>query len=227
MKKQIVIVGILLGMMLVAWSGCTEQNSSDNTSSGNETNNQNNSSSTESIQTILAKAETIQSMYYEITVTTEMSGVESQLTVIKIWQKPPYLKEEITSTTAGITTNVSMIQRPEGTYVYNAQEGTYVLTTNTQDLQQSNSEMTQDLLNNQTITNLGTDTIDGKETTIIQYTPFQQGTLMTAKMWIWNERGVPLQAQFSMTMQNATITMNYLYNNYSFSEIPDSTFSVT
>lgn len=228
MKKQVVGVGIILMMILLGASGCTDQKSSNNNSNTNQTDNDNTNPSTETIQTILGKAETIQSMYYEIIGSTNMTGIGEQTTMIKIWQKPPYLKEEITSVTAGIPTNLSVIQRPEGTYTYNTQQQKYILTTtNVTNLQQSNKDIIKDLLNNQTITTLGTDTIDGKSATIIQYTPVQQGTPMTIKMWIWNEKGLPLKAQFSMTMLNTTLSMEYIYHNYSFAVIPDSTFSVT
>jgi len=46
------------------------------------------------------------------------------------------------------------------------------------------------------------------------------------KMWIWNEKGVPLKALSTQTSEETTIMMDYEYSNYSFSDIPDSTFSV-
>jgi hypothetical protein len=48
----------------------------------NQTTNQ---PSTESLQTILVKAETIGSMYYELTIITNMSVGGTQTTTIKVW----------------------------------------------------------------------------------------------------------------------------------------------
>jgi PBP1b-binding outer membrane lipoprotein LpoB len=220
MKKQLLMVGMMLVLITIGFSGCTQQNSSSDES------DQTTPPTTESIHTILTKAETIESMYYEITASINMSSLGPQTTTIKIWQKTPYLKEEITSVIAGTTNTVSVIQRPEGTYTYDTIQGKYVITTNTTSLQQPNSEIIKDLLNNQNLTNLGTETIDGKEATIIQYAPLQGGSVMTIKMWLWNEKGVPLQALFTLTMEGSTIIMDYKYNNYSFVDIPDSTFSV-
>jgi hypothetical protein len=221
MKKQLLIVGIMLVLITIGFSGCTQQNSSSDES------DQTTPPTTESIQTILAKAETIESMYYEITASIGISEIEIQTITTKIWQKTPYLKEEITIVEDGITKTILVIQRPEGTYTYNTKQGKYVPTTNVTTFQQPNSEIIKDLLNNQTLTNLGTETIDGKKTTIIQYTQLQSGNNMTIKMWIWNEKGVPLKTLSTITMQKTTRAINSRYNNYSFSDIPDSTFSVS
>ncbi len=92
--------------------------------------------------------------------------------------------------------------------------------------QLSTADVVQDLLNNQTITTLGLETIDGKTATVIQYTPSQAGNSTTIKIWIWNEKGVPLKALSTQTSEETTIMMDYDYSNYSFADIPDSTFSV-
>jgi len=170
-------------------------------------------------------------MYYEIAASINMSEFGTQTATIKIWQKTPYLKEQITGITVGNTTTISVIQRPEGTYTYDTAQGKYVLTTNVTSLvtslQYLDSKMIKNYLNNQTLTNLETETIDGKKATIIQYTPLQGENLMTIKLWIWNEKGVPLKAFFTMTMEKTTMTMDFKFSNYSFSDIPDSTFSVS
>jgi outer membrane lipoprotein-sorting protein len=49
---------------------------------------------------------------------------------------------------------------------------------------------------------------------------------MTTKIWIWNEKGLPLKADMDMTMEEMTMTMDLIFSNYSFADIPDSTFNV-
>jgi outer membrane lipoprotein-sorting protein len=235
MKKQLIMVGLLFVLILVGLSGCTQQKSSDYSSSDYSSSDlskdQTPPPATESIQTILAKAETIESMYYEIAASITMSQYGTQTATIKIWQKTPYLKEQITSTTSGITNTITVIQRPEGIYTSNTAQGKYVLTTDdtsiASSLQYLDSKMIKNYLNNQTSTNFQTEIIDGKKATIFEYTPLQGSNLMTIKMWIWNEKGVPLKALINMTMEQTTMTMDFKFNNYSFSDIPDSTFSVS
>jgi outer membrane lipoprotein-sorting protein len=214
MEKQKMLFGIIATLIcsLLMISGCTQQQGSNQTS-------------TESLQTILEKAETIESVYYELDSFTTITDAPGQNSTIKIWQKTPYLKEEMTSTTGNITTTFIVIKRPEGIYRYDATENRYQLFPGTIS-QPSFGETTKDLLNNQTITTLGTETIDGKTATIIQYTPNQTGNSTTMKMWIWNEKGVPLKALLTVIKGDISLTTDYQYSMYSFSDIPDSTFSV-
>jgi outer membrane lipoprotein-sorting protein len=215
MEKQKVLFGIIAPLIcsLLMISGCTQQQGLDKTS-------------TESLQTILTKAAIIESVYYELDTSTMISGLVEQITTMKIWQKTPYLKEEKNSTTSNITTTLTVIKRPEGIYRYDATLNTYELDPLIVIPQLSTADVAQDLLNNQTITLLGTETIAGKTATVIQYTPSQAGNSTTIKMWIWNEKGVLLKALYTTVSEEANITMDYNYSNYSFSDIPDSTFSV-
>jgi outer membrane lipoprotein-sorting protein len=213
MEKQTILFGIIatLACTFLMVSGCTQQN---------------NSPSPESLQTILEKAAILESVYYELNTSTAISDSVEQIMTVKIWQKTPYLKEEVNSTTAGITTTFTVMKLPEGIYRYDATLNTYELDPLIVIPQLSTADVVEDLLNNQTITILGTETIDGKTATVIQYTPSQAGNSTTIKMWIWNEKGVPLKARSITKNEETVITMDYTYSNYSFSDIPDSIFSV-
>jgi outer membrane lipoprotein-sorting protein len=213
MEKQTVLFGIIatLACSFLMVSGCTQQN---------------NSPSPESLQTILEKAAIIESMYYELETSTTISGSVEQISTMKIWQKTSYLKEEVNSTTGGITTTLTVITRPEGIYRYDATLNTYELDPLIVIPQVSTADMVNDHLNNQTITILGTETIDGNITTVIQYTPSQAGNSTTMKIWIWNEKGTPLKARSMTKTEETTVTTDYTYRNYSFSDIPNSIFSV-
>ena len=50
---------------------------------------------------------------------------------------------------------------------------------------------------------------------------------MTIKLWIWNEKGLPLKAYIDMTMKDFTMEMDFVFMEYSFLDIPDSTFSIS
>jgi outer membrane lipoprotein-sorting protein len=215
MEKQKVLFGIIAPLVcsILIISGCTQQQGPDQTI-------------TESLQTILEKAAIVESVYYELATTTTMSGAPIQTTTMKIWQKTPYLKEEVNITAGNITTTLSVIKRPQGIYRYDPMLDSYEFDPLIILPQRSTTDIIEDLLNNQTITILGTETIDGKTATVIQYTPSQVGNSTTMKIWIWNEKGVPLKALITQTNEETTITMDYEYSNYSFADISDSTFSV-
>lgn len=226
MKKQVISVCALVVMLIVGLSGCTSQNSS-----SDQSDVESKPPTTESVGEILSKADSIGSMYYEISMSITMPEYGTQTALMKIWQKKPYLKEQITSAAGGMTTSIAVIQRPDGTYVYDTTQGKYVLTAEVPSyvtaLQYFDSAMMKDLLNNQSFTEFKAEFIDGKKATVLEYTlPLQGENLMTIKLWIWNERGVPLKAYMDMTMEEMTMTMDFVFGNYSFSEIPDSTFNV-
>jgi hypothetical protein len=184
----------------------------------------------ESVQKMLENAASIDSLYYEITMTMDMSQYGTQTATMKIWQEKPYFKQQITSTMGGATNTISVIQRPEGTYLYDTLQGKYVLTTDipsfTTSLQYLDSSMIKNLLTNQSFIQFETETIDGKLATAFEYTISLSGMNMTTKIWIWNEKGLPLKADMDMTMEEMTMTMDFIFSNYSFADIPDGTFNV-
>ena len=232
MKKELFIIGLTCLLFMVMLSGCVEKDSSSDVVSNQETKSQVNPPETESIQTILTKAETIDSMYYEIAADIYMPQFGTQTATIKIWQETPYIKEEISSVSGSFSTTISVIQRPDGTYVYSDELGGYSLTTEdvssiSTSLEYFNSDMISAYIQDQTDTDFDTEIIDGKETTIIEFSPDQDGEFMTVKVWIWNEKGVPLKAYLDMTMEEISMTMDFTFSNYSFKDIPDSVFSIT
>jgi len=219
-----IMIGIAFLLLIVGLSGCTQQSSSD------QSGVQSTPPTTESLLAILDKVDTIESLYYEVAATITMSSYGTQTATVKIWQKTPYIKEQVTMMTAGTTTTVTVIHRPEGNYTYDAAQGKYVLTPNVSSfassLQYFDSKTLKDYLNNQTMTNLQTEIIDGKLATILEYTPLQGENHMAVKLWIWNEKGLPLKALITMTMEQMSMNMSFMFKNYSFADLPDSTFSV-
>jgi outer membrane lipoprotein-sorting protein len=208
--RMFAMIATTIACFLLMISGCTEQN---------------NTTSPETLQTILEKAAVLESVYYEIDTSFIQDGTLQQTTTIKIWQKMPYMKEIMNSTSGNMTITQTIIKRPEGLYRYDATLQTYELDPQIIIPQPSTVQMVHDLLNNQTLTIIGTENISGKPTTVIQYSPNHIGNSTIIKMWIWNEKGVPLQEQYTMNNEETSVTIDATYSNYSFAEIPESIFS--
>jgi hypothetical protein len=218
--------------MLIVLSGCTQQNSSDETFSLEKHENKTNPPDIDSIQKILEKTESIESMYYEIDVSIYMSEFGTQTANIKIWQKNPYIKEQITSVIDDVTTTITVIQRPEGIYMYDDENGKYITATDeitsiSTSLQYFDSEIIKNYIGNQPLTDFETDIIDGKKATIIQYSPLEIEYPMDIKLWISSEMGFPLKAYIDMEIEDMKMTMDFNFKNYSFLDIPNSTFSIS
>lgn len=210
MKKQTTGSGVIVTLFcsFLLFSGCTEQNDS------------------ESIQTILEKATAIQSVYYELGISTVVTDWVEESTEMKIWEKAPYLKQESRIIIDDMIILRSIIKRPEGIYHYNEEQQAYVFDPQFVISQPTILETVTDLLQNQTLTILGTETVDGLATTVIQYTPRQTGNSTTTKLWIWNEKGIPVRSRSVTKNGEMTETIDTKYISYSFSDIPESVFSV-
>ncbi len=154
-----------------------------------------------------------------------INGNPSPATITtKYWIKEPYAKMEGTS--GGITQTT--IMRPEGVYIYNSSNGTYVKTSSETPLSQQNfNDFLKQVKENKNYQVIGKETINGKTSTILSYTNTSMGMNVDTKMWIWNEKGLPLKMEMTMTFGSAVSTTTILMDNFSFADIPDSTFNIS
>lgn len=240
MKKTLMVICFLALSLSIVFSGCTQEESSMNTTESNEnSSNESIENNTipepETIETILNKPESIDSIYYEITMNMEIDmdlfGFEEQSALMKIWQKENYSKWEITSEAGGMSTSILLIQRPDGTYIYNAEKDEYTLSTDevnsiTSSLKYFDNDMVLEYISNLPSSNFETELIDGKEATIIEYSPNGENSTIYVKLLIWNEKGVPLKGIINMIMEEMNMNMEFTFDNYSFSEIPDNIFNL-
>lgn len=214
MEKQKELFAILCALVcsVLVISGCTQQGPS----------------TKESIQDILAKAAGVGPVYYEIIGTTSTTAggysFNSSYTS-KVWQKMPYMKME---TTGGGITQI-MVFRSDGSYIYNNQTQNYTkfLPPNNQTQQKFFEQQANEMMESQTLQVLGTDTIDGKAVTIVEYSYTASGITMSPKLWIWNEKGIPLKMEMKSTTMGINMTMTMEYKNFAFGDIPDNTFDVS
>jgi outer membrane lipoprotein-sorting protein len=183
----------------------------------------------ENIQDILSKAKDIGSVKYEIVITNSMAGLgqETPRTMtMNVWQKYPNMRFE--STTAATPTK--MIVRSDAVYFYDGSRDKYIKMSAGQMVtgakQKTLEELTEEIKESKTLKVLGTETIDGKLTTIAEVSFTSGGFPITEKLWIWNEKGIPLRTEITMKMGENVTTTNTEYRNFVFGDIPDSLFEV-
>ena len=133
-----------------------------------------------------------------------------------VWEEGLKTREEMTS--QGMTTIIIM-DMDAGVYYMNT-PGTnmWIKTTlDTSMIPEGAAENPNDILDfNPEI--LGTETIDGKSCTVIQWT-IDSGTV---KEWIWTDRGFPIKIESTTDMGTSTIE----FTNISFDDIDDSMFEL-
>lgn len=163
----------------------------------------------ESAHDILLKATTLPSITYHIS-----SSIQNRTYTAEAWDKNPYFKIILTINEQ----QISLIFRPDGDYIYNTTTNTW-----TNDPVRAPapliSSFAHSLLENLSTSTVTTGTLDGLPVHIIAHSSGQ--ALVTT--WIWDDYGVPLQTQESTNNQTISIVQ---YANYSFADIPDSTFSI-
>jgi outer membrane lipoprotein-sorting protein len=159
---------------------------------------------------ILGRSAGIASLKYDMVITAAGNPTMTQA----IWVKKNKMRTEVTQ--QGQTTVILMDNDTNTMYTYMPAENMAIemswdpTTKSAVDEAQSLSDY------NPTI--VGTETIDGKVCTVVQYTVEGQ----TVKMWLWQDHGLPIRVE-ATTAQGTTLME---YKNIQFVDIPDNMFTL-
>jgi outer membrane lipoprotein-sorting protein len=159
---------------------------------------------------ILGQATGINSVKYDMVITAPGAQTMTQ----QIWVKKNKMRTEMTQ--GGQSTIIMMDMDAKTMYSYMpAQNMAFKMTFNPTTESAVGEAQSLQSYSPKTV---GTETIDGKVCTVVEYT--DQGT--TSKMWIWQDRGFPIRVE-TTTAQGKTVIE---YKNMDFSDIPDSMFEL-
>ena len=167
-------------------------------------------SSGETLDDILSLASSIESVKFDMVVTsTEISSMTTE-----VWLKDPKMKMKTTSEEQTIITILD--QEAQTMYTYMPDQNMAFMITYDQ-AQASPIDDTQNI-NQYNPQNAGTETIDGKVCMVVEYA-VQDVSITT---WIWKEYGFPIKV-VSVTDQGTTTIE---YKDIDFTNIPDSEFQL-
>jgi len=167
-------------------------------------------SSGETLDDILGLASSIESVKFDMVVTsTEISSMTTT-----VWLKEQKMKMKTAS--EGQTIITILDQEAQTMYTYMPDQNMAFMMTYDQ-AQASPIDDTQNI-NQYNPQNVGTETIDGKVCMVVEYT-VQDVSVTT---WIWKEYGFPIKV-VSVTAQGTTTIE---YKNIDFTNIPDSEFQL-
>lgn len=183
----------------------------------------------ESIKDIIAKAKELGSVQYEVVIVYPPIMSPFNKVTTKAWQKSPYFK--LVLLLEGNTKRTDeIIAHPETLYVYFHSEGKYRKNPVTKEVWSLTpiGEFLYSFKKSMTIEELGTEVVDGKLTTIIEFDYSARGVLCKRKSWVWNEKGIPLKEEIvsAKGSSNSTFTTKMEYKNFIFQDIPISFFEV-
>lgn len=73
----------------------------------------------------------------------------------------------------------------------------------------------------------GTEILDGKQTTVIEYARDENHAAMVQKVWVWNEKWVPLRIEMRSQVSGMGNQLSIIENrDFIFGDIPDNIFSI-
>ncbi|GEM_PF-2014094 len=191
--------------------------------------------SEESLDSILAKAEKIENLQFEmdsiVSVEIATSSINFATTTKvseKIWKKQSYGRLDAFDGQGKIFQR--FITRPDGIFSYDPLEDKYYQRTKQEIISQFPEQASgippSDLLKNPTLKKIGVETIDGKLATVISYTDTITGFPIATKQWIWNEKGIILKGEATWQVLITKTFTHYTVKNIDFSNVPDNTFDI-
>ena len=161
---------------------------------------------------IISKASSIDSITYDMV----MTGPGMPAMTIKSWLKNSARKMKAESKAQGMTT-VQLVDWNAGeAYMYMPDQNMAYKIELTDAPESPVEGMETVEQYNPTV--LGTETYDGKECLVVEWT--DEG--ISTKLWIWKQYGFPVKAETTTPEGKTTIE----YKNISFSNIPDSVFQL-
>ncbi len=220
------IIGVLANilvimMLLVASFGCkstttatTSTTSTTSTSTSVATTSKTITTTTsatgQTLGDILGRSAGVAAMQYDMVITAP----GAQQITEKIYVKKNKMRIEMTE--GGMATIILMDLDAKTMYSYIPDQNMAIKMTFNPTTKSAADEAQSISSYNPTI--VGTETIDGKICTIVQYSVSEQ----SVKMWLWQDRGLPIRVE-ATTAQGTTVME---YKNIQFSDIADSMFEL-
>jgi len=166
----------------------------------------------ESLEDILGGISGIDSIRYDTVVIPPEGG---EFTT-RVWVKGSKMRTE--STVEGETVIMILDQDSETMYMYMPEQNMAMkIAFDTSQVEDSVVDEAEGITAHNPVI-IGTETLDGKVCLVIEYSDENIST----KSWIWKEKGLPVQMVMTTPQGNSTIK----YQNYDFSTIDDSVFTI-
>ena len=183
--------------------GDDEDSDTDNGSTGEET-----------LAEILGHISGVNSVKYDMVVTSEQGTFDSTQ-----WLEGNKQKVELFSQEGTVVNLMDMDQMVAYTYVEGQDYYTKLDFNKVGDTVIDQAES----LEEYDIVLMGTEIRDGKDCLVIQYDTYQDGDPVTIKMWIWKLHGLPIRSE---TKIDGALEIVIEWNDFEFGDIPDSIFEL-
>lgn len=221
-KKWTLFVGLLLIGVIVS-AGCigdtpTEEGEASQPSTAEISTD---TSSGGLLSDLLDKAKGSPSATYDLVIS---GGATGETMTSKVWSTET--KERMDFTIAGMKSITIIDKEAQVMYMYDPDQNTAMRmdfsSTDTSKQAQSFTEIMAEY--NPTV--VGTETIDGKKCTVIEFETVTEDATVTQKMWVWKDHGFPIKVEMTSTHGGTPVTTVMEMKNIEFGPIDPSVFEL-
>jgi len=226
-KWAIVVVGLLL-IAVIAGAGCIDEkapeegeqeSAGEGTTPTAQTPTAPSSSAGTSLSDLLERAKGSTSATYDLVISGGGMGTMTS----KVWSTET--KERVDSTIMG-KKSITIIDKEEQVmYMYDPNQNTAIR----MDLGAGDTGRAQsfiEIMEEYNPTVIGTETMDGKKCTIIEYESTVGDASVIQKVWIWEKYGAPIRVEMVSTLGGTPVTTVMEMKNIEFGPIDDSMFKL-
>ena len=222
-KWAIVVVGLLLIGVIIS-AGCigdepTEEGGASSATQPTTAETSTDTSSGGLLSDLLDKAKGSPSATYDLVIS---GGAIAGTETMKVWATET--KERMDFTIGGMKSITIVDKEAQVMYMYDPDQNTAIRmdfsSADTQGQAQSFTEVMEEY--NPTV--VGTETIDGKKCTVIEFETVTEDATVTQKMWVWKDYGFPIKVEMTSSLTPETTVMEM--KNIEFGPIDPSVFEL-
>ena len=230
-KKWAIVIGLILIGVVVS-AGCADKAEPEAAPAGEATTTTTQSLTDEtpaapasdggtSLSDLLDKAKGSTSATYDLVMS---GGPIAEAITSKVWSTET--KERMESTVMGQKSITIIDKEKQVMYIYDPDQNMAMKMdfsgTETTGSSQSFSEIMEQY--NPTV--VGTETIDGKKCTVLEYESTVGDATVTQKMYVWQKYGFPIRVEMTSSLMGTPVTTVMEMKNIDFGHIPDTTFEL-
>ena len=226
-KWALVVVGVLL-IGFIASAGCIgekapeeggEVSTGEATTPTTEASTATSGDGGTSLSDLLDKAKGSSSATYDLVIS---GGAIAGTETMTVWSTET--KERMDFTVEGVKSITIIDKEAQVMYMYDpAQNMAMRMDLSSADTSRQTQSFTEVMAEyNPTV--VGTETIDGKKCTVIEFETVTEGATVTQKMWVWKDYGFPIRVEMTSSLTPETTVMEM--KNIKFGPIDPSVFEL-
>ena len=221
-KKWAILVGLLLIGVIIS-AGCIGDEPTED-GGASQPSTAETSTDTPSgglLSDLLNKAKGSPSATYDLVIS---GGATAGTETMKVWSTET--KERTDFTIEGMKSITIIDKEAQVMYMYDPDQNTAIRMDFSSDDTSRQAQSFTEAMEEYNPTVVGTETIDGKKCTVIEFETVTEDATVTQKMWVWKDYGFPIKVEMVSTLGGTSVTTVMEMKNIEFGPIDPSVFEL-